>query len=101
MPITVDWLASAIRAFIAVVERCLSETTVVEDRRLYADDLAAANAWLARLIAGELPAAIATEISAPATAKQFTDYWRQGVWGDLESTALSTLQNTIRRQLDS
>lgn len=101
MAITADWLSSAVRAFIAVVERCLYETTVVEDRRLYGADLAAANAWLARLSTGEQPAAIAAEILAPATAKQFTDYWRQGVWGDLESTALSTLQSTIRRQLVS
>ena len=101
MKITTDWLSSAIRAFLSILNRCLNETTFVEDRRLFAADLAAANAWLTRLDAGEPPSAIAAEILAPGTAKQFTDYWRQGVWGDLESTALSTLQNTIRRQLDS
>lgn len=101
MKITTDWLSSAIRAFIAILNRCLNETTYVEDRRLYADDLAAVNAWLTRLGAGESPSVIAAEILAPATAKQFTDYWRQGVWGDLESAALNTLQDTIRRQLDS
>lgn len=99
MNITTVWLCSAIREFIAILDRCSSETTFVEDRRLYADDLAAANTWLARLDAGEPPDEIAAEILAPATAKQFTDYWRQGVWGDMESTALNTLQDTIRRQL--
>jgi len=100
MKITSDWLSSAIRAFISILYRCLNETTFVEDRRLYAADLAAANTWLTRLEAGEPSGAIAAEILAPATAKQFTDYWRQGVWGDLESAALNTLQDTIRRQLD-
>ena len=55
MKITTDWLSSAIRAFIAILNRCLNETTFVEDRRLNADDLAAANAWLTRLGAGESP----------------------------------------------
>jgi hypothetical protein len=79
----------------------LNETTFVEDRRLYADDLTAANAWLTRLGAGESPTVIAAEILAPATTKQFTYYWRQGAWGDLEREALDTLQDTIRRRLNS
>lgn len=101
MKIATDWLSSAIRAFIAILNRCLNETTFVEDRRLYADDLTAANAWLTKLGVGESPDVVAAEILAPATAKQFTDYWRQGVWGDLESAALNTLQDAIRRRLDS
>lgn len=101
MTIAADSLSSAIRAFIAVIERCLAETTVIADRRLYADDLAAANKWQTRLSAGEPPTAIAAEILAPATAKQFTDYWREGVWGELESTAVDTLQKAIRKQLGS
>lgn len=100
MKITTDWLSSEIRAFLFILDRCLNETTFVEDRCLFAADLAAADAWLARLDAGEPPDAIAAEILAPGTAKQFTDYWRQGVWGDLESAALNTLQDTIQRQLD-
>lgn len=99
MKITTEWLSSAIRAFIAILNRCLNETTFVEDRRLYADDLTVAHAWLTRLGAGESPAVIAAEILAPTTAKQFTDYWRQGVCGDAESAALNTLQKTIRRRL--
>ena len=101
MRTTGDWLSSAIRAFIAILDRCLNETTFAEDRRLYASDLAVATAWLIRLDSGEASDAIAADILAPATAKQFTDYWRQGAWGDLESSALDTLQNTIRSQLDS
>lgn len=99
MTITCDSLSSVTRTFISVVERCLAETTSAEDRHLYAGDLAAANAWLTRLAAGEPPTAIAAEILDPATAKQFTDYWRRGVWGDLESTALDALQKSIRREL--
>jgi hypothetical protein len=99
MKTTTDWLSSAIREFITILNQCLNETTFVEDRRLYADDHAAANGWLTRLAAGEPPTVVAAEILAPATAKQFTDYWRQGTWGDLESAALNTLQDTIRRRL--
>lgn len=96
-----DWLSSAILRFIAVLNRCLSDTTFVEDRRLYTDDLVAANVWLNRLRDGESAAVIAATILEPSTAKQFTDYWRQGVWGDMESEALSALQEKIRRQLNS
>jgi len=99
MALATDSLSSAIRAFVAVIEMCLRETAFVEDRHLYLDDLAAANRWLTRLGAGEAATSIAAEIIAPATAKHFTDYWRQGVWGDLESTALETLQRAIRQQL--
>ncbi len=101
MNITADWLSSEVQAFIAIIDRCLNETTFAEDRRLYSDDLTAATAWLTRLRAGDSPFAIAAEILAPATAKQFTDYWRQGVWGDTESAALNTLQGKIRHQLNS
>ncbi len=99
MNITADWLSSAIRAFVDILERCLSETTFPEDRRLYSDDIAAAEGWLTRLRSGEPPTTVAAEILAPATAKQFTDYWRQGVWGDMESTALQRLQDVVRQRL--
>jgi hypothetical protein len=96
---TTAWLTSAIGEFIAVLERCLAETTYLDDRRLYTDDLATAKAWLARLGTGDPPTAIAAEILAPATAKQFTDYWRKGVWGDMQSAGLNTLQTLIRREI--
>ena len=98
MNITSSWLSSAILAFVATLNRCLSDTTYVEDKRLYADDLKVANMWLNRLGNGESANVIATQILEPATAKQFTDYWRQGVWGDMESAALSALQEKIRQR---
>ena len=96
MNITTDWLSARILEFIAVLDTCLSETTFIEDRRLYASDVAAAANWLARLRGGELAPSIANEILEPATAKQFTDYWRQGIWGEMESAALGKLQDDIR-----
>lgn len=96
MDITTDWLSSKILEFIAVLNRCLSETTFVEDRSLYTSDIAAATNWLTRLHEGEQASSIMNEILEPATAKQFTDYWRQGIWGEMESTALSTLQDDVR-----
>ena len=96
MNITTDWLSAKVVDFIAVLKNCMSETTFSEDRRLYADDIASAAARLARLQKGEQAPSIADEILEPATAKQFTDYWRQGVWGERESKALMDLQNSIR-----
>lgn len=100
MSTTSDWLSSEILDFIAVLNRCLAETTFVQDRRLYADDIAAATAWLVRLKKGGEASTIATEILEPATTKQFTDYWRQGVWGEIESKALSTLKDRIRERYE-
>lgn len=99
MNITTDWLSTKILEFIAILKSCLSETTFFEDRCLYASDLAAAANWLARLHGGERAPSIANEILEPATAKQFTDYWRQGVWGERESAALMDLQDSIRSKL--
>lgn len=101
MNITTDWLSAKIVEFIAVLKACLSETTFAEDRRLYASDIAAAAAWLSRLQGGEQAPAIADEILEPATAKQFTDYWRQGLWGERESKALMDLQDSIRNRAGS
>ena len=98
MKITSDWLSMRILEFIAVLDTCLTETTFVEDRRLYASDVAVAANWLARLHGGEQASLVANEILEPATAKQFTDYWRQGAWGERESAALSNLQDDIRKK---
>lgn len=101
MNIPTDWLLTKIVEFIAVLNTCLSETTFSEDRSLYASDIAAATTWLTRLRGGEQASSIADEILEPATAKQFTDYWRQGIWGERESKALMDLQECIRNRASS
>lgn len=98
MNITNDWLSAKVVEFIAVLNACLSETTFSEDRRLYAGDIAAATIWLTRLQEGEQAPLVAGEILQPITAKQFTDYWRQGRWGERESKALMDLQDSIRNR---
>lgn len=100
MDVTTECLSSEIMTFIAILNQCLSETTFATDGRLYAEDLATAKQWLTRLAEGKSPAEIAATILEPATAKHYTDYWRQGSWGDLESKALANLQDQIRRCLD-
>lgn len=99
MDVTTEWLSTKILEFIAVLNTCLSETSFAEDRPIYADDIAAATDWLTRLHKGEQASSVAHEILEPATAKQFTDYWRQGVWGEMESAALDALQGYIRESL--
>lgn len=100
MDITTNWLSSKILDLVVVLDRCLSETTFTQDRRLYVEDIASAARWLARLHQGEPVGSVASEILEPSTTKAFTDYWRQGVWGEMESRALSMLQEQVRGRLN-
>jgi hypothetical protein len=98
MSITSEKLSARVIEFIAVLKTCMSETTFAEDKNLYAGDIASAAAWLARLEAGEQASLIADEIIEPATSKHFTDYWRQGIWGEWQSKALADLQDSISKE---
>lgn len=89
-------LASKILDFLAVLHRCHSETTYTQDRSIYASDIATAVGWLVKLDQGEAPDDVAKIIIDSSTTKGFTDYWRQGHWGDLEARALNDLQSWIK-----
>lgn len=96
---TTIWLLKEIAEFIVVLNTCLDETNFVEDRHLYADDIAVAVDWLNRLQAGTQAVVIASQILESSTSKHFTEYWRQGAWGEMESKALADLQSNIRSKL--
>jgi hypothetical protein len=94
-----DWLVSKVLDFLAVLHKCFMETTYSEDRSLYAMDIAAATGWLVRLHQGESIDGVVAQILDSSTNKQFTDYWRKGKWGELESRGLSELQQELTRVL--
>jgi len=81
--------------FLTVLHRCFSETTYVQDRPLYATDIAVAVGWLVRLREGALPNEVRADIVDSATTKHFADYWKQGTWGEIEVLALKMLQDEI------
>lgn len=96
MPTDNALLASKILDFIAVLHRCFSETTYAEDRSIYATDIAVAVGWLVKLHQGQAPNDITNLIVESSTNKYFTDYWRRGMWGELEAKALDDLQSWIK-----
>jgi len=89
-------LASKILDFLAVLHSCLSETTYTQDRSIYASDIAIVVGWLVKLHQGQAANDVANLIVDSSTTKGFTDYWRQGHWGDLEARALNDLQSWVR-----
>jgi len=101
MPIDNDFLISKILDFLTVLYRCWSETNYTQDRPIFANDIATAVGWLARLHQRQTPIDVATTIIDSSTTKYFTDYWRQGHWGDLEAEALKDLQDSIKAVIGS
>ena len=97
MNISTDWLISKILDFLTVLYKCFSETTYAQDRSLYANDIATAVGWLVRLHQGAIADEVARDIVNSSTTKHFTDYWKQGSWGDLEAQAVKELQEAIRK----
>lgn len=90
-----DQLEQQILDFMVAVHECYANTNFAEDRSVYAQDLAEATDWIAKLRSGTDAEEVAEEILSPATAKHFGDYWRQGDWGDKEAEALKKLKASI------
>ena len=82
--------------FLGTIYKCYKETGFVDDRHLFANDIVSVSGWLVRLHSGESSVTIARDIIDSSTTKHFTDYWKQGGWGDLEANALQALQKEIR-----
>jgi hypothetical protein len=88
-------LQTKIIEFMAVINDCLVGTNVAKDRDIYRRDIAIAAQWLIDLNKGVDPEEIVDEIKNSQTDKHFSDYWRQGAWGDMEIKALKRLQKSI------
>ena len=82
--------------FMATVSRCRSETTYAQDRRLYTSDLANAAEWLVQIHQGMPITEVKRRVLSSQTEKAFSDYWRQGKWGELESEALQVMRNAFK-----
>jgi hypothetical protein len=92
------WLMDKILEFMSILDDCLRSTTYADDRPIYTNDLAVASAWLIKLYKGVCLVDIYNDIISDHTSKQFTDYWRQGLWGETESRAITALQGDIRQK---
>lgn len=99
MSLSKEYLHTAIMEFISILHRCLAETNYSGDRALYRSDIATSARWLVRLHKEHAPQNVAKEIIDPSTTKHFTDYWRHGEWGELQTKALKELQESIRRSM--
>lgn len=95
MKISRDQLEQQILDFMVAVHDCYANTNFAEDRSVYAQDLAEATGWIAKLRNGADVDKVAEEVLSPTTAKHFGDYWRQGDWGDKEADALKKLKANI------
>ncbi|MHB1003551.1 MAG: hypothetical protein ACYC1B_06975 [Thermoleophilia bacterium] len=100
MPISQKRLMDRILDFIIVLDRCYRETSYTKDRAIYANDLAVSSGWLARLHSNEDVSEVANEIVSASTSKYFTDYWRQGAWGEMQAAGLQRLQEEVRNELE-
>ena len=58
-------------------------------------DITTATRWLLMLHKGEAVGDVVQLIKSPATSKHFTDYWKKGKWGELETDALELLQADV------
>jgi len=95
MPVDSETLTERILDFMTVVHACWTDTNFANDRSVYARDLATAMGWIAALRAGADAAEVTKTIRSPETGKHFTDYWRQGAWGEREIEALKRLQEGL------
>ena len=86
-----DQLLNQIIDFMIVIRECYLNTTYINDRSVYASDLAVTVGWVARIRAGENLDAIRSMILDHSTQKHFSDYWRQGPWGENEVSAFNDL----------
>lgn len=91
------WLKNQIIDFLIVLEHCMTSTTFEKDKPVFRDDIINATNWLIRLNKGESHINIAKDIIDSQTSKVFTDYWRNGVWGEEQGEALYRLQKNIKK----
>ena len=92
------WLLNRVIDFVGALEDCYRETTFVQDRPIFADDIAAAAGWIVELQRGQEPEVVIEKILSTETDKHFGDYWRNGKWGDYSASALQELRAAIRER---
>lgn len=97
----VIWLQNSIIEFISILEDCMLNTTYEKDKEIYKNDIINATIWLIKLHKGTVISDVAKEISDSQTSKIFTDYWRNGKWGEIQGAALFKLQNKIKEYFKS
>src|SRR5690625_8009274 len=92
-----DELEQQILDFMIVIHECYANTNFGDDRSVYAQDLAEATGWIARLRSGADAEKVVEKNLSPATAKHLGDSREQGGWGDMEAHALKELNGHINR----
>jgi len=94
--ISSDLIVCQVLDFMVILQDCHKSTVFSEDRSVYANDIVAASSWLTRLHKGDPLGEIIDDILDAKTAKQFTDYWRQGKWGERHNSAFQKLVEGVR-----
>jgi hypothetical protein len=90
------WLQERVTVFVGTLEDCFRETTFAQDRTIFSRDIAVAANWIVELQRGEEPERVVERILSTDTDKHFTDYWRNGEWGERSAIALEELRSAIR-----
>ena len=88
-------LLRKILTFMTVIYECYSNTNFAEDRSIYAQDLTEAMGWVVDLLNKKKVEFVVANIKSLETEKYFTDYWRQGKWGEKENTAFASLKRDL------
>lgn len=96
MEISKNELIDEILNFMIIIYSCYCKTTYVEDRNIYAQDLASAMSWIVDLNKGIDNMMVVKKILSSDTEKHFGDYWRQGEWGNKEADALQNLKDKCK-----
>lgn len=92
-----DSITRDILDFMAVIYECHTNTNFSEDRAVFTQDLVVAMGWVVNIKHESNIENIVEVILSRDTEKYFGDYWRQGVWGDKEATALKKLKESVKR----
>lgn len=90
-----EFLVNKILEFIEVIYECHSDTTFLNDRSVYKEDLVVAIGWIIELRSGVNYEYIREKILSKNTNKYFSDYWRQGDWGDRLLSSFERLKDSI------
>ena len=81
--------------FMTVIYKCYTNTTYVEDRVIYAKDLAMVMGWIVNIKSNNDTQNVVAEILSSQTDKYFGDYFKQGKWGTEELNALMELKKSL------